>query len=359
MLLDALLAPIAGPQPCGEDLSFSHELDQITELRREDDPTLAQGDWVAPLKVADWPGVAALCEQLLAERSKDLRLAMWLTEAWTIERGYTGLLQGLRLCEALCARYWDGLYPTIDDGDADQRIGNVRWLLQKTVQLADSQAVTQGRPSGAYSLRDLKLARHQQQSGSASSESAAGSSTLTPEQFMRALKSTPAEHLRAQLTALQDVQSVLRTWQDFVDAQLGADGPSFVAAKEALANAEHEVQRLMREAGVSLTDGPSAAAMADLASVANSDAQAAGANGSQMPGPITSRAQALQQLREVAAYFRRTEPHSPVAYLADKAVRWGDMPLHEWLRQVVKDQGAMSHLEVLLGLEPPGDGGAA
>jgi type VI secretion system protein ImpA len=69
-------------------------------------------------------------------------------------------------------------------------------------------------------------------------------------------------------------------------------------------------------------------------------------------GPLRSRAQALQQLRDVAAFFRRTEPHSPVAYLAEKAVKWGDMPLHEWLRKVVKDQGAMSHLHELLGVEP-------
>lgn len=354
MHLDALLAPIAGPLPCGEDLSFSSELDQIAELRREDDPTLSQGEWVAPLKVADWHGVAALCEQLLSERSKDLRLAMWLTEAWTIERGYAGLLGGLRLCEALCRSHWEALYPLIDDGDADQRIGNIRWLLQKTVQLADTQAVTQGKSHGAYSLRDLALARHQQQAGTSAGGSANTPAPLTPEQFMQALRATPAEHLRAQLSALQDVQAVLRHWQTFVDEQLGADGPSFVAAKEALANAEHDLQRLMREVGVtvsadlSASTGPNHAETTDP--MANTSTQAS--------GPIATRAQALQQLREVAAYFRRTEPHSPVAYLADKAVRWGDMPLHEWLRQVVKDQGAMSHLEVLLGLEPPNGGSA-
>ncbi len=59
-----------------------------------------------------------------------------------------------------------------------------------------------------------------------------------------------------------------------------------------------------------------------------------------MAGALTSRAQALQQLRLVADYFRRTEPHSPVAYLADKAARWGDMPLHAWLRAVVKEATA-------------------
>ena len=70
-------------------------------------------------------------------------------------------------------------------------------------------------------------------------------------------------------------------------------------------------------------------------------------------GALQTRAQALQQLHEVAAYFRRTEPHSPVAYLAEKAARWGDLPLHAWLRQVVKDDATLARLDDLLGVEPP------
>jgi type VI secretion system protein ImpA len=61
----------------------------------------------------------------------------------------------------------------------------------------------------------------------------------------------------------------------------------------------------------------------------------------------------LAQLRVVADFFRRTEPHSPVAYLADKAARWGDMPLHVWLRAVMKDPGSLTQLEEMLGVEPP------
>jgi type VI secretion system protein ImpA len=76
-------------------------------------------------------------------------------------------------------------------------------------------------------------------------------------------------------------------------------------------------------------------------------------------GPPRTRAQALQQLREVAGYFRRTEPHSPVAYLAEKAVAWGNMPLHEWLRQVIKDDGTMAHVQELLGLGGDAPGGSA
>jgi type VI secretion system protein ImpA len=68
-------------------------------------------------------------------------------------------------------------------------------------------------------------------------------------------------------------------------------------------------------------------------------------------GSIQNRAQAIAQLRAVASFFRETEPHSPVAYLADKAAQWGNLPLHEWLRTVIKDNGSLSHVEELLGLD--------
>jgi type VI secretion system protein ImpA len=45
-----------------------------------------------------------------------------------------------------------------------------------------------------------------------------------------------------------------------------------------------------------------------------------------------------------------------VAFLADKAARWGEMPLQQWLREVVKDGGSLAHIEELLGVPPAGEG---
>ena len=42
-------------------------------------------------------------------------------------------------------------------------------------------------------------------------------------------------------------------------------------------------------------------------------------------GPIASRDEAYRRLREVAEFLRKTEPHSPVPPLLDRAVRWGNM----------------------------------
>lgn len=85
----------------------------------------------------------------------------------------------------------------------------------------------------------------------------------------------------------------------------------------------------------------------------------AGAESSASPtGAIRTRADALRQLRAVADFFRRTEPHSPVAYLAERGAQWGEMPLHEWLRSVVKDEGVLAQVEELLGIaaaRPPAE----
>jgi len=357
----ALLAPILDASPCGEDMSFSVEFDQIAEMRREDDPTLDQGEWVTTLKVADWPGVVGQCTSLLQGRTKDLRLGMWLAEAWALTRGHEGLAQGLDLCTQLCERYWQDLHPQADGNDQEERIGNMGWLLQRVVALAPALPVTKGRNQAAYSLRDLAMARQHQSQGERQHDDAARQAGDKPtlEQFNRALRETPAPTLLATLQAAQQCQQHLLAWQAVIDGHLGAEGPGFVQAKEALAQVVHELERLARESGALNTaaaSGDAGEAQAgsedDLVDVGSGSGTAAG-------GPLRSRAQALQQLREVASFFRRTEPHSPVAYLAEKAVKWGEMPLHEWLRKVVKDQGAMSHLQELLGLEEPeGDQGA-
>ena len=350
MDLEVLLAPIAPDTPCGVDLSFSAAFDHIADMRREDDPTLDQGEWVTTLKVADWPGVAEQCQSLLESQTKDLRVAMWLTEAWTLTQGYPGLSNGLQLCTALCRRYWPSVHPQADDGDQEERIGNMSWLLQRVVALSDTLPVTQGRHGTAFTLRDLQIARQQAAVAERAPDDTAkdAHSKVTLDQFNRALRDTPATHLRTALDGLQASLRHLQDWQGVIDEQLGAAGPSFVAAKESLAKAEHELTRLGREAGALM---PAAQPAADQPN-GHTDTPSESTGHMAASSTLYGRAQALQQLREVAQFFRRTEPHSPVAYLVDKAVKWGDMPLHEWLREVVKEQGAMSHIQELLGLAP-------
>jgi predicted component of type VI protein secretion system len=57
--LDAILAPIEGENPAGENLRYSPTYDAIQEARREED-ALDRGEWDREVKTADWEAVKRL-----------------------------------------------------------------------------------------------------------------------------------------------------------------------------------------------------------------------------------------------------------------------------------------------------------
>ena len=359
--LAQLLQPISTSQACGEDISFSSDVDEIVRARLADDPTLDQGAWVTALKEADWPFVASRCAALIEGRSKDLRLAAWLAEAHARTRGFRGLGDGYALLAGLCRRYWDGLHPAIEDGDTEQRVGNLYWLLTRTPQLVKEIAVTE---SGAISMGSFDTARQRLNAASAAAADNAGWGT--PAVALAegpGLAELDAERRRNSPQfndgLLADARYCLASLQELeraVDEQLGADGPGFGAAREALLNAIGFIEPLATPAaadeGAPYADGaPGDASIAGM-NVGGPGVGAVGSRGAH-GGPPQSRAQALAQLRQVAEFFRRTEPHSPVAYLAEKAAGWGELPLHLWLRTVLKEPGAIAQMDELLGTAPP------
>lgn len=354
MTLDALLQPISPDAPCGEDLSFSAEFDAIAQDRRADDPTLDQGEWKTDLKVADWAQVEASCRALLGSRTKDLRLMGWLTEARAHLHGFGGLADGLALVADGCQTYWNSLHPLPDQGDQEQRIGNLSWLLTQIVNLSATRPLIDAGTGRRYVLREIEVARtrHAEHEG-LGRELPAGA--LTAEALLKAQNDTPADFFIDNLAQARRALQALARLQSIVDGLLGAEGPGFVAARKALEDVIHAAERLVRDSGAQpscedagTVSASAAAAAADPWPEAGQTVPSAGTGPAR---PIQTRAQALQQLRLVAEFFRRTEPHSPVAYLADKAVHWGNMPLHVWLRTVLKDGGSLAHVEELLGLD--------
>ena len=279
-----LLVPVSVSQPCGEDVSFDACMDAIAAGRRQDDPTLEQGEWATPLHSADWPLVANRCAELLRSRSKDLRLAVWLAEARAHTHHLRGLGDGFLLLAGLCERFWEHVHPLPEGGEHELRSGNLAWLLART------PALLKALPSGGDADERLQDARYC-------------------------------------LAALQQLQAA-------VDARLGAAGPAFGPARDA-------VQRLVGDSEHGSAPGVPAAGVAS-----------AGACVPGQPGMPYTREHALAQLRMVADFFRRSEPHSPVAYLADKAAEWGELALHEWLRAVIKDPAQIAQLDELLGAAP-------
>jgi type VI secretion system protein ImpA len=128
--IDAVLAPIPGENPAGEDLRYSQSYEEIKEARKFDD-SLDMGDWKHEIKSADWDKVVSLSVDALSAKSKDLQIAVWLAEALILTEGFAGLAAGLKIITGLLQEYWEGLYPPIEEGDFDFRAAPLEFMNEK------------------------------------------------------------------------------------------------------------------------------------------------------------------------------------------------------------------------------------
>ena len=342
--LNELLEPISESSPAGNDLTFSGDVDAINKARQFDDPSLDQGEWVVALKEADWEFVYAKCSSLLTTQTKDLRIAAWLVEAAAKTRQFEGLAAGFELLTGMSDRYWDVLYPHQDGSDVEQRVGNIAWLLTRSVQLVKEMPLTEGRET-AFSWADFEAARTRVNAAMRTGESVV---EISDKPDLAAMESARRKSSKIFYEALVEstahCQAMLAGLERSLDSHLGVDGPSFTPLKEIFETVIGMVERFGADAGIKSSVGGTSEGDETITGTATRGSLA-------ITGPIQNRDQALEQLRQVAVFFRRTEPHSPVAYLADKAATWGDLPLHTWLKTVIKDPNSLAFIEEMLGVK--------
>lgn len=116
--IELLQSPVEGPHPCGEDLEYDPDfmaLQQATTGKREQQ----FGTTIIPAEPPDWARVERIAKQLCT-RTRDLRVLVPLTLAWTENRGLPGYVEGLQLVDAVLQKFWDDVHPrVIDDGFED------------------------------------------------------------------------------------------------------------------------------------------------------------------------------------------------------------------------------------------------
>jgi type VI secretion system protein ImpA len=344
--LDALLAPIPGDNPAGRDISYDEIYDKLKEARRADDANLAQGDWQSELKVAQWPLARDLAIEALTEQSKDLQIAAWLTEAMVQLKGFEGLADGLTLLERLLTEYWDTLFPERDGEDLDIRAGKIAWLEKTLPLIVQAIPLTREGNYGLYRFKESREVDNLGRTDSALKEEAIANGKIALETWDKAVINTPAEFYAPLLPLLAASQAAVGALIKRVDEKFSYDAPGLGQLRQAVNDCAELVGRIAREKGLI-----GAEETEEEGGEAGEGGTAAGGGGK--GGPLQSRADALRRLGEVAEYFRRTEPHSPVAYLVDRAVRWGNMTLDQWLAEMIKDESMLGGLRETLGILPP------
>lgn len=355
MTLEQLLAPIAGPHAAGEDMSYSALFDQIREARRSDDPSLAQGDWEQTLKLAEWPKVVKLCEQALSGHSKDLQLLVWYAEAQVKVGGLAGLQLALAALGGWLQQYWDSGYPELDPHDLDERLGKLEWLnLQLGLAIRELPLI---RPEfGGYSWLQWQQSREVENLGLKNPdarEAAIAEGKLAGDIFDKAAQQSGAAWFQQCMEQLVAVLQAYEALDEAIVLRFGEQAPSLAELRNAIYACQDLVLRYRQQlGGGQASSTPPAATVTEEKAVSPSPAPMPLAPSATpaiaFDGSIANRQQAVQMLTEVARYFRHNEPHSPVALLAERAARWAEMSLEEWLQHVVKDDSTLRQLQELL-----------
>ena len=356
--LDALLAPIPGENPSGENLQYSGLHDEIREARRADDD-VAQGDWVHELKVADWEKVAELAGESLSGKTKDLQIVAWLSEAAVNMSGFPGLRDSLKLATGFLENFWDTLYPEIDEGnDLEARVNALAWLDRQAADAARKTPLTKRSgtnynffqweealqydfPSDTSKLSSEALRALEEKRARAQMDG-----KITGEEIRKAKGETRRAFYEALYADVVDTWAALKALDKQMDVRLARQTPGLGSLTKTLDAIKTLLEKVVKEKRVEEPDASDAVEGAEGA-----EGQAAGGGGGGPAGSIRARDQALAQLAQVADYFRRTEPHSPVSYLVQRAITWGQMPLDAWLVDVIKDNNVLAGLRETLGLK--------
>jgi type VI secretion system protein ImpA len=292
-----------------------------------------------------WRLVRELALKALAEQTKDLEIATWLTEALVRLDGLAGIRQGAQFVSALVDDFWDhSLYPVPDEEGTATRVLPIAGLNGTLPQ----------------PLRKLELFKDLDG---------------TPVRFWHYAQSEDLERITDAASRKQRLGAGVKPLES-LDRAAAAQGPAHFAQLRAEANAAFAAwtdmgERLDRRAGA---DGPPIGRVSDVLQAIMAIAKryappeepdemepqsldpVAGVDEDQTPEPSAARPAArepmLKELIRIAEYFRRTEPHSPLAYTLEEAVRRARLTWPELLEEVVPDGGVRNAILVMLGIRP-------
>ena len=362
--LEALLAPIPGDSPVGtdmrEDFSAQSPYNRLRDARseaRDAEKLLDAGNADAGDPTPLWRTVRELAQKTLRETAKDLEVAAWLTEAMVRGYGLLGLAAGARTISGLVEKYWDTVYPLAsEEYGLEDRIAPVQGLNGQDGGGSLMQPLNKiplfDRPDGS------PIAYYQYQS----SEQMTTLDKARLEARIKAggivfndLEKEARIQSRHLAIVRSDARAALRAWEGMakiLDEKAGQDSPStshvrdLLRALMTMANRYAPPEAVEPEAPAESENDNAEQENADMGTTDAAPVARA------TPGQILNREGALKQLEELSTWFRRTEPHSPLAYTLEEAVRRGRLTWPELLEELLTDKTVRDGLLVKLGIRP-------
>jgi type VI secretion system protein ImpA len=313
-------------------------------LERESRLTELKGRSNDPAQPADWNSIQQKCAAILEKDSKDMRVVVWLIESTTWLHGWQGFIDSVGFCAKLIAKFKYGIRP--DEGEIEN-VAGIKFLESLNSTRSFELALQSNRISDAIpiSISDIELAQWLAGRDTAVVEEFQRSGVTTLPEIERLFADRPLEDLQAYDRQLDQALECIEHLHETISAVPGAERIGLHTIREKILG----YQKILHEkAGGSLSP-----ANGNPAEVVSKEDKTASDSGVAVPVgsvSIRSRVEAIQLLKKVAEYFRKTEPHSPISYSLEQSIQWADWDLPKLLEALVESQDAVNQLFSRIGI---------
>ncbi|NSX53738.1 ImpA family type VI secretion system protein [Parasulfitobacter algicola] len=269
----------------------------------------------------EWVEVRDVAHQLLAEYTKDVEILAWYIEAETRLSGFEGLAKGFSILQQILESFGTELFPPPEETDADRfdaltglNGGGREGALIQPIRLLPLV------PDAPYGEFAFWYRQNGQEPELLTEMGKAGNTAML-----------------SQLGHIQSAIASIKVSDAILTGKYGADAPPFSLIYETLGDVEMWLKSHVT-APLETTENDDEIQDSDVAQ----DTKPVGA--------ITTRDEAFAKLLDVAAFFRKTEPHSPISHALETIVHRGRMDFMTLLEELIPDESMRRNVMTTAGI---------
>lgn len=358
--LDLMLEAFTGENPAGENIrqdpSPTSPYQSIKTARNAARAAERNSIHDGNMSEADdyWRSIIQMAPDILGSQAKDLEIACWYTEGLLRAHGFKGLRDGFAIINGLIEKFWDNLYPIPDEDGMETRVACIAGLngegaegvLIAPIRKAE---ITGGSSEGPFTFWEYQQAFDLQKIQDDKARRAKRDKIgFDLESIEKAIGETNQTYFIDLRDDISEAIELYRNVGRMLDEHCGTyEAPPTRTIIEVLDDCLGAVNHLARH------KFPIEEELSE--EEPNTDAEEE--DGTQTTdlhpvarGSVMNREVAFKQLMEIAEFFRKTEPHSPVSYILEKAVKWGNMPLTMLIQELIPDSSSRNHYSELTGV---------
>jgi type VI secretion system protein ImpA len=349
--VDGLLQPISPDAPCGEDLSYDPEYMEL-ERTIQGSGEHQMGDSVIEAEEPNWKEISERSLSIL-QRTRDMRVIVYLTLASMKKSGVEGLRDGMQLLAKTLEQYWDDVHPKLDpddDYDPMERMNILasiaaRDTYQDPIAFLDrlrSVTLVSAPQLGSFSLQDYMLATGQM------SPPEGMASVPQTAHITGAFESGDQDQIAANGQAVEETIAAYRAVNDTVYEKVGAGQSPDLSALEGM------LLKMQKMFADNTSSGEAESYPEAVEGEVGQAAVAGAAPAAVLTGEVRTRDDVMKALDKICLYYEKFEPSSPLPMLLKRARRLVEKDFLEIMKDLAPE--SMPQIEIIGGIVPEEEG---